>query len=288
MDETAWQSCPGLFTLVIRARPGTEIPEDAKPIYQEIAGLYEHAGLFSGKPMYKKTTGVTTNEAVVYYCNEQWLPDERGWWMGPRVGGELIWAYSRSSAIDIPSAGWHCVGMPSVQLQVVPQMVLLREKLDGTLKDYSSLFEENMDLKATHAAAVADMEELETKYAQLQESYKNLLKDSNRAPPVKKPRVVPPPADADAVRQWTAADKTAPPNASQNAWCPQQPSAPPPPHLLSGSASSSGAPAPDAPGRTRARTRAGVRVQAQRIVDLLISGQVDEIRRQTDLPRFHW
>ena len=78
-----------------------------------IRGPYTTSGWHHHKkPTYQKisATGSNDSSAYIYYWASWNDPKQTGWWMGPSVGGELVWAYnaSNTSAEDVlpPAANW--------------------------------------------------------------------------------------------------------------------------------------------------------------------------------------
>jgi len=60
-----------------------------------------------GRPVYKKESAPGSVSVLIYYWDERDGPNFSGWWFGPKVGGDQVWAYNnqRSSAAP-PSSGW--------------------------------------------------------------------------------------------------------------------------------------------------------------------------------------
>jgi len=76
-----------------------------------IKGTYQHQtgpeGMNHGKPVYKKDGVAATVSVLIYYWDERDGPTFSGWWFGPKVGGDQVWAYnvSRNSPLP-PTSGW--------------------------------------------------------------------------------------------------------------------------------------------------------------------------------------
>jgi len=66
------------------------------------------SGLNHGKPVYKKDGAAAGNVSVLmYYWDERDGPTFSGWWFGPKVGGDQVWAYNGNKASPVPPpAGW--------------------------------------------------------------------------------------------------------------------------------------------------------------------------------------
>merc|ERR1712048_529075 len=60
-----------------------------------------------GKRAYKRDTQVNGLDVMVYYWDERDGPSFCGWWFGPKVGGDQVWAYhADKSAQTPPRGGW--------------------------------------------------------------------------------------------------------------------------------------------------------------------------------------
>merc|ERR1711920_229227 len=62
-----------------------------------------------GKPIFKKQDGVDrTVTVLIYYWDERDGPSYCGWWFGPKIGGDQVWAYNGNKASNSPPQnGWH-------------------------------------------------------------------------------------------------------------------------------------------------------------------------------------
>jgi len=76
-----------------------------------------------GRPVYKKESAPGSVSVLIYYWDERDGPNFSGWWFGPKVGGDQVWAYNnqRSSAAP-PSSGWRVPwdGLVDDSLRVAP------------------------------------------------------------------------------------------------------------------------------------------------------------------------
>lgn len=72
-----------------------------------IRGDYALAGSNHGKPAYKKDTTANGVAVLVYYWDERDGASGAGWWIGPQVGGNMVWGHhpDRTSATP-PLSGW--------------------------------------------------------------------------------------------------------------------------------------------------------------------------------------
>merc|ERR1711879_318754 len=59
------------------------------------------------KPVYKKDSQVHGLDVMIYYWDDRDGPNFCGWWFGPKVGGDQVWAYHPDkSAKEPPKEGW--------------------------------------------------------------------------------------------------------------------------------------------------------------------------------------
>eukprot|EP00747_Dinoflagellata_sp_TGD_P197729 gnl/TRDRNA2_/TRDRNA2_69467_c0_seq1.p1 gnl/TRDRNA2_/TRDRNA2_69467_c0~~gnl/TRDRNA2_/TRDRNA2_69467_c0_seq1.p1 ORF type:complete len:938 (-),score=322.79 gnl/TRDRNA2_/TRDRNA2_69467_c0_seq1:66-2777(-) len=72
-----------------------------------IKGSYSVTGSNHGKPVYKKDAGGSA-VVLIYFWDERDGAAFSGWWFGPKVGGDQVWAYNGSGAgaAAPPVAGW--------------------------------------------------------------------------------------------------------------------------------------------------------------------------------------
>lgn len=59
-----------------------------------------------GKPVYKKTTQVNGLDVMLYFWDDRDGPNFCGWWFGPKVGGDQVWAYHPEKSAVPPASGW--------------------------------------------------------------------------------------------------------------------------------------------------------------------------------------
>merc|ERR1712066_849785 len=72
-----------------------------------VRGTYQLEGENHGKPTYKKDGQVNGLDVMTYYWDERDGPGFCGWWFGPKVGGDQVWAYhSEKNASMPPQTGW--------------------------------------------------------------------------------------------------------------------------------------------------------------------------------------
>jgi len=72
-----------------------------------VRGSFTLNGENHGKPTYKKDTQVNGLDVMLYFWDERDGPNFCGWWFGPKVGGDQVWAYHPSrTAKTAPTTGW--------------------------------------------------------------------------------------------------------------------------------------------------------------------------------------
>ncbi|CAK0799231.1 unnamed protein product, partial [Prorocentrum cordatum] len=59
-----------------------------------------------GKPAYKKDSQVNGLDVMLYFWDERDGKAFSGWWFGPKVGGDQVWAYHPSNTMTPPKSGW--------------------------------------------------------------------------------------------------------------------------------------------------------------------------------------
>eukprot|EP00434_Breviolum_minutum_P029550 symbB.v1.2.026127.t1/scaffold2587.1/size76604/9 len=68
-----------------------------------IQGVYTTKESNHGKPVYKKEGPPSSVTVLIYYWDSRDGPSFNGWWFGPKVGGDQVWAYNAGSARDNPA-----------------------------------------------------------------------------------------------------------------------------------------------------------------------------------------
>ena len=72
-----------------------------------VRGNFTANGQNHGRPTYKKDTQVNGLDVQLYYWDDRDGPNFCGWWFGPKVGGDQVWAYHPSSSAGTPPrTGW--------------------------------------------------------------------------------------------------------------------------------------------------------------------------------------
>merc|ERR1719428_786367 len=72
-----------------------------------VRGNYALAAENHGKPVYKKDQQVNGLDVLIYFWDDRDGPNFGGWWFGPKVGGDQVWAYNPNKASPTPPGqGW--------------------------------------------------------------------------------------------------------------------------------------------------------------------------------------
>jgi len=76
-------------------------------VAQIIQGNFQVQGTNHGKPVYKKEAPGQTMTVLIYFWDERDGPTFNGWWFGPKVGGDQVWAYNVQKESPVPpSSNW--------------------------------------------------------------------------------------------------------------------------------------------------------------------------------------
>lgn len=90
-----------------------------------VRGMYSLCSENHSKPVYKKTGHVGDLDVMVYFWEDRENPEFTGWWFGPKVGGDLVWAYHPDKVMPRPPvSGWQAPfdGPVDPTLVVTPRM----------------------------------------------------------------------------------------------------------------------------------------------------------------------
>jgi len=69
-----------------------------------IKGCYKITGHNHSRPVYRNVSGSIT--ALLYFWDDRDGSTFSGWWFGPGIGGDQVWAYNRSRSQVPPASGW--------------------------------------------------------------------------------------------------------------------------------------------------------------------------------------
>eukprot|EP00406_Dinophysis_acuminata_P015791 CAMPEP_0179334184 /NCGR_PEP_ID=MMETSP0797-20121207/65798_1 /TAXON_ID=47934 /ORGANISM="Dinophysis acuminata, Strain DAEP01" /LENGTH=121 /DNA_ID=CAMNT_0021047435 /DNA_START=90 /DNA_END=451 /DNA_ORIENTATION=- len=89
-----------------------------------IRGNFLLSGANHGRPTYAKTETVNGVSVMIYFWDDRDGPNFGGWWFGPQVGGNEVWAYHpEKSTPSPPLTGWRVPhnGGPDPTLLITPQ-----------------------------------------------------------------------------------------------------------------------------------------------------------------------
>eukprot|EP00928_Gymnodinium_smaydae_P052576 TRINITY_DN3656_c1_g7_i1.p1 TRINITY_DN3656_c1_g7~~TRINITY_DN3656_c1_g7_i1.p1 ORF type:complete len:1385 (-),score=333.21 TRINITY_DN3656_c1_g7_i1:71-4147(-) len=98
------------------AKPAPRLPDALlqvtgcgdKTIGERIMGEYAAHSTNHGKLVFKKVKRCKGHDVFIYFWDERDGPDQCGWWFGPEVGGNQVWAYHPSrTAASPPSTDWN-------------------------------------------------------------------------------------------------------------------------------------------------------------------------------------
>jgi len=71
-----------------------------------VRGAYTPYSENHGRPVYRKNEQVNNLDVLIYYWDDRDGPNFCGWWFGPKVGGDQVWAYNSERAMTPPPGGW--------------------------------------------------------------------------------------------------------------------------------------------------------------------------------------
>merc|ERR1712190_500885 len=71
-----------------------------------VRGTFTLAGENHGKPAWKKDSQVNGLDVMVYFWDQRDGPSFSGWWFGPKIGGDQVWAYHAAQTQTPPKSGW--------------------------------------------------------------------------------------------------------------------------------------------------------------------------------------
>merc|ERR1712087_335504 len=68
---------------------------------------FNRLGENHGKPTYKKTMKANGEDVLIYFWDARDGEAFSGWWFGPKVGGDQVWAYHANKTSMVPPVtGW--------------------------------------------------------------------------------------------------------------------------------------------------------------------------------------
>eukprot|EP00930_Biecheleria_cincta_P061793 TRINITY_DN47345_c0_g1_i1.p1 TRINITY_DN47345_c0_g1~~TRINITY_DN47345_c0_g1_i1.p1 ORF type:complete len:317 (-),score=61.88 TRINITY_DN47345_c0_g1_i1:134-1042(-) len=78
---------------------------DAAVAYM-VTGTFYQVSQNHGRPVYRKEMKVGGLEILCYFWDARDGPTLHGWWFGPAIGGDTVWAHQPSDAMLPPLDGW--------------------------------------------------------------------------------------------------------------------------------------------------------------------------------------
>lgn len=72
-----------------------------------VRGTFTLSSQNHGKPVYKKDTQVNNLDVMLYFWDQRDGASFSGWWFGPQVGGDQVWAYHPKDTPSPPKSGYH-------------------------------------------------------------------------------------------------------------------------------------------------------------------------------------
>ena len=95
-EESVAKSLPDPLVPLIASGCRNQTISDA------VKGTYFRCGTNHGRPVYKKMRETAQKgddlDVLIYFWDQQDTDGDCGWWIGPSIGGELVWAYHPSKA----------------------------------------------------------------------------------------------------------------------------------------------------------------------------------------------
>merc|ERR1712083_535572 len=68
-------------------------------------GTYVQSQTNHARPVFKKEGSSGSVSVLIYFWDERDGPSFSGWWFGPKVGGDQVWAYNGDKAATAPPVG---------------------------------------------------------------------------------------------------------------------------------------------------------------------------------------
>lgn len=77
-----------------------------KTVKKIVRGDFKFAGENHARPYYKRDEKYNDLDVMLYYWDDRDGSDFSGWWFGPKVGGDQVWAYHPGRDTTPPESGW--------------------------------------------------------------------------------------------------------------------------------------------------------------------------------------
>lgn len=78
---------------------------DAAVAYM-VTGTFFQVSQNHGRPVYRKEVKVSGLDILCYFWDARDGPSLHGWWFGPAIGGDTVWAHQPSDCLLPPIDGW--------------------------------------------------------------------------------------------------------------------------------------------------------------------------------------
>merc|ERR1711920_1149512 len=76
-------------------------------VSSNIKGSYTQSGMNHQKPVFKRDGPIGQHGVLIYFWDDRNGPTFHGWWFGPAVGGDEVWAFnSNATSPTPPLTGW--------------------------------------------------------------------------------------------------------------------------------------------------------------------------------------
>eukprot|EP00927_Polykrikos_kofoidii_P077114 TRINITY_DN74094_c0_g1_i1.p1 TRINITY_DN74094_c0_g1~~TRINITY_DN74094_c0_g1_i1.p1 ORF type:complete len:1050 (+),score=239.36 TRINITY_DN74094_c0_g1_i1:42-3191(+) len=123
-----------------------------KTVSTIIKGEFTSSEMNHGRPVYSKHGGSVT--VLIYYWDQRDGPSFSGWWFGPKLGGDQVWAYNPTGSALPPNSGWRVPWDGSVDdsLKLTP---VGSSVLAGTSRDAPGAVSESGSKRSRETSAPA-------------------------------------------------------------------------------------------------------------------------------------
>ncbi|CAE8647428.1 unnamed protein product, partial [Polarella glacialis] len=132
-----------------------------------VRGNFTVLGENHGRPTYKKDQQVNGLDVQMYYWDERDGPNFCGWWFGPKVGGDQVWAYHPSStATTPPKTGWKVPYDGPVD-----QSFVISVNQQGSVLKQQQAMQQQQQQQQQQQAQMYEQQQQQQAYQQQQQAY---------------------------------------------------------------------------------------------------------------------
>jgi hypothetical protein len=103
-----------------------------------ICGNYKKSTQNHGKTAYKRDMQSNDLDVMLYFWDDREGDHLSGWWIGPCLGSDLVWAYNPSWSESPPEEGWRSIGSVMAQREADDLSRLSDAALADLLAAFSS------------------------------------------------------------------------------------------------------------------------------------------------------